>query len=231
MENLTIRDTPPLSQGGSSAPPQDQPQAQQAPAGQPPPLPQLPPQMFTTAASLLDLTDSESPALMDDACSLLSKALWNDVILKAATTLVPEVPTAGYLRFSRIRSLRTEKLMVELRDGRKLIGVLRSWDQFVPLRKGNLVLQDAVERIYAGHMFADVPQGIYIVRGENVMLIGEIDLDKEDDIPAPYVQGTPTEVHAAKKIEDEKLKARNKKRLKMLKAMGFEGESMGEAIL
>ncbi|KFY27655.1 hypothetical protein V493_03378, partial [Pseudogymnoascus sp. VKM F-4281 (FW-2241)] len=44
---------------------------------------QLPPQMFTTAAQLLDLTD--------------------------------------------------KKLMVALRDGRKLIGVLRSWDQFAPL--------------------------------------------------------------------------------------------------
>lgn len=28
--------------------------------GAPPPVPQLPPQMFTTAAQLLDLTDSES---------------------------------------------------------------------------------------------------------------------------------------------------------------------------
>ncbi len=28
------------------------------------------------------------------------------------------------------KSLTLEKLMVALRDGRKLIGVLRSWDQF-----------------------------------------------------------------------------------------------------
>lgn len=27
-------------------------------------------------------------------------------------------------------TISTEKLMVSLRDGRKLIGVLRSWDQF-----------------------------------------------------------------------------------------------------
>lgn len=50
-------------------PPQPQPQPQQHPppqnaAGDGPPLvpqgpPQLPPQMFTTAAQLLDLTDSE----------------------------------------------------------------------------------------------------------------------------------------------------------------------------
>lgn len=29
----------------------------------------------------------------------------------------------------------TEKLMVQLRDGKKLIGVLRSWDQFGALRR------------------------------------------------------------------------------------------------
>lgn len=44
MENLTISDAPP--QGG--------PQGR----GMPQPSPQLPPQMFTTAAQLLDLTDS-----------------------------------------------------------------------------------------------------------------------------------------------------------------------------
>jgi len=30
--------------------------------------------------------------------------------------------------------------------------------------------------------YTDIWRGIYLVRGENVVLIGEIDLDKEDDI-------------------------------------------------
>lgn len=68
MENQQLHDAPPHQAPGTQ-------QMQQ-----PPPVPQLPPQMFTTAAQLLDLTD--------------------------------------------------KKLMVALRDGRKLIGVLRSWDQF-----------------------------------------------------------------------------------------------------
>jgi len=34
-----------------------------------------------------------------------------------------------------IGGVYTEKLMVALRDGRKLIGVLRSWDQFGMFRK------------------------------------------------------------------------------------------------
>lgn len=46
MENLAISEMPP--QGGPMG----------GPGGLPQPPPQLPPQMFTTAAQLLDLTDS-----------------------------------------------------------------------------------------------------------------------------------------------------------------------------
>ncbi|CAO3608323.1 unnamed protein product [Mucor fragilis] len=62
-----------------------------------------------------------------------------------------------------------KKLMVVLRDGRKLIGTLRSFDQFA-----NLVLQDTIERIYVGNCYGDIPRGIFLIRGENVVLLGEI---------------------------------------------------------
>jgi len=87
-----------------------------------------------------------------------------------------------------------EKLMIALRDGRKLIGVLRSWDQFGMQRRlylqerilsirlessdghstGNLVLQDTIERLFAQNLYADVDRGLFLVRGENVLLLGEI---------------------------------------------------------
>ena len=38
----------------------------------------------------------------------------------------------------------------------------------------NLVLQDTVERIFSGNRYFDVPRGLYLVRGENVVLMGEI---------------------------------------------------------
>merc|ERR1719348_454820 len=62
------------------------------------------------------------------------------------------------------------KQMVLLRDGRTLIGTLRSVDQFA-----NLVLQDCIERIHVGKQFGDIPRGIFVVRGENVVLLGEVD--------------------------------------------------------
>lgn len=92
-----------------------------------------------------------------------------------------------------------------LRDGRTLIGYLRSIDQFgrtplhafsqvkVPGGAGaathapnvldtlsafcppaNLVFHQTVERIHVGKKFGDIPRGIFIVRGENVVLLGEI---------------------------------------------------------
>ncbi len=38
----------------------------------------------------------------------------------------------------------------------------------------NLLLQDTVERIHVGTQYGDIPRGIYLVRGENVALCGEI---------------------------------------------------------
>ena len=63
-----------------------------------------------------------------------------------------------------------KRLLVQLRDGRKIVGILRSFDQFA-----NLVLEAAVERVVVGHQFAETPLGLYVVRGENVVLLGEID--------------------------------------------------------
>ncbi|KAM0513111.1 hypothetical protein ACHAPE_008148 [Trichoderma viride] len=172
MENPSTPDAPPPAGLG----------AQQ-------PFVQLPPQMFTTAAQLLDLTDSTGPG---------------------------------------------KKLMVVLRDGRKLIGVLRSWDQFA-----NIVLQQTTERIFAPRAdnhdaqqpygyFADIPQGIFLVRGENVLLLGEIDSNKDDDAPPGYELA---EVDVVKKLAEAKKaadKAKEKARLKKLVKIGFEGENLGD---
>jgi len=59
--------------------------------------------------------------------------------------------------------------MVQLRDGKKLIGVLRSWDQF-----GNLVLQNTILRHFSQGLYGDEPRGLQLIRGENILLMGEI---------------------------------------------------------
>ena len=91
-------------------------------------------------------------------------------------------------------------MSVSLRDGRVILGVLRSYDQF-----HNILLSDSVERLFASPAnnsgdqsqknelkalpyaqwpsYADVPRGNYLVRGENIVIIGEV--DEEAEIEAP----------------------------------------------
>ncbi|CAO3660809.1 unnamed protein product [Rhizopus microsporus] len=107
-----------------------------------------------------------------------------------------------------------KKLMVVLRNGRKLIGTLRSFDQFA-----NLVLQDTIERIYVGNCYGDIPRGIFLIRGENVVLLGEIDLDKEEEINLRQVP--VEEILAAQREELEAKERLEKIKSKILHNQGF----------
>ena len=179
---------------------------------QPPGPPQLPPQMFTTAAQLLDLTD--------------------------------------------------KKLLLVLRDGRKLLGVLRSWDQFA-----NLILTSTVERYFATtthdlnstsstgssqsdsspsdlpqnnnhtnpkqrNLYCDVPRGTYLVRGENVLLLGEVDLDRDDEAPpGGWEVGDVSEVFALQKQEEmRRRKGEKGERKRAAELWGGEIEGSGEVL-
>ncbi|XWS18800.1 hypothetical protein CRYUN_Cryun32bG0075900 [Craigia yunnanensis] len=83
-------------------------------------------------------------------------------------------PEDIYLSTS-LASYLDKKLLVLLRDGRKLMGTLRSFDQFA-----NAVLEGACERAIVGDLYCDIPLGLYVIRGENVVLIGELDLEREE---------------------------------------------------
>ncbi|GBE78287.1 Sm-like ribonucleoprotein [Sparassis latifolia] len=91
------------------------------------------------------------------------------------------------------------KMLVVLRDGRKLQGVLRSYDQFA-----NLVLEDTVERIYHRDVFAEMWRGLFLIRGENVVLLGEVDLDQEDDVPLRQVEWSDLEPYHKQDILNKK---------------------------
>ena len=38
----------------------------------------------------------------------------------------------------------------------------------------NLVLHRTIERIHVGKKYGDIPRGIFVIRGENVVLLGEV---------------------------------------------------------
>ncbi|EMR08925.1 hypothetical protein PNEG_02706 [Pneumocystis murina B123] len=104
--------------------------------------------------------------------------------------------------------------MVILRDGRKLIGILRSFDQYA-----NLVLQETIERIYVDQVYGDIPRGVFIVRGENVVLVGEIDQNKKNDLNLKEVSAI--EAFNKQKIQNDLRKAKEKVQCRALYQLGF----------
>ncbi|XP_037227723.1 U6 snRNA-associated Sm-like protein LSm1 [Falco rusticolus] len=107
-----------------------------------------------------------------------------------------------------------KKHLVLLRDGRTLIGYLRSIDQFA-----NLVLHQTVERIHVGKKYGDIPRGIFVVRGENVVLLGEIDLEKESDTPLQQV--SIEEILEEQRVEQQAKQESEKLKVQALKERGL----------
>ncbi|KAI4458536.1 LSM domain [Popillia japonica] len=107
-----------------------------------------------------------------------------------------------------------KKLMVLLRDGRTLIGYLRSVDQFA-----NLVLHRTIERIHVGKEYGDIPRGVFIVRGENVVLLGEIDAEKEAGLPLTEV--SVDDILDAQRKEQEQKQEHQRLLAKALKERGL----------
>lgn len=99
-----------------------------------------------------------------------------------------------------------KKLILVLRDGRKLVGILRSFDQFA-----NVVLEAAVERVVVGTQFCDLPLGLYIVRGENVVLLGTLD-PAVKEMPPHMREVSPAEIRKAQKEEKEAMELKGSMR-------------------
>uniref|UniRef100_A0A8C3Y5U0 U6 snRNA-associated Sm-like protein LSm1 n=1 Tax=Catharus ustulatus TaxID=91951 RepID=A0A8C3Y5U0_CATUS len=106
-----------------------------------------------------------------------------------------------------------KKHLVLLRDGRTLIGYLRSIDQFA-----NLVLHQTVERIHVGKKYGDIPRGIFVVRGENVVLLGEI-VSKESDTPLQQV--SIEEILEEQRVEQQAKQESEKLKVQALKERGL----------
>ncbi|XP_013116789.1 U6 snRNA-associated Sm-like protein LSm1 [Stomoxys calcitrans] len=107
-----------------------------------------------------------------------------------------------------------KKLMVLLRDGRTLIGYLRSVDQFA-----NLVLHRTIERIHVGNEYGDIPRGVFIIRGENVVLLGEIDREKESKLPLKEI--SVDDILDAQRREQEQRQEKHRLISKALKERGL----------
>lgn len=97
------------------------------------------------------------------------------------------VPTA-HKALTSMLSNRLEKVLILTVDGRTLLGTLLSTDQLT-----NLVLMDTIERIIRTpddpEPSSQIDHGLYLIRGDNVVLCGEVDEGIDNDIDWAKVKG------------------------------------------
>jgi len=79
---------------------------------------------------------------------------------------------------ANLEDFADRSIAVITNDGRCIVGILRGFDQLT-----NVILEECHERVYAETGFEQVVLGLYIIRGDNVAVIGEVDeaLDKRID--------------------------------------------------
>lgn len=69
------------------------------------------------------------------------------------------------------------------------------------------------------------------MRGENVLLLGEVDLDRDDEPPPGYVEGEVEEVfRLQKQLETHRKKSDKIKGKKLAELLGGEIEASGEVL-
>lgn len=125
-------------------------------------------------------------------------------------------PLTNYLPgFASLLDQIDKKVLVLLRDGRSLFGVLRSIDQFA-----NLVLHLTVERIYIGNEYGEIDRGVFLIRGENVVLCGEVDEDMTTVLPG-YKKVPLEAILESQAREAEEKSNRDKLKLKALQERGM----------
>ena len=76
---------------------------------------------------------------------------------------------------SALKEMIGKQISVITCDGRNIVGTLRGYDQVT-----NVILEECHERVYS--LDAGVEQvvlGLYIIRGDNIAIIGEIDLERD----------------------------------------------------
>ena len=76
---------------------------------------------------------------------------------------------------SALKEMIGKQISVITCDGRNIVGTLRGYDQVT-----NVILEECHERVY--RLDAGVEQvvlGLYIIRGDNIAIIGEIDPERD----------------------------------------------------
>ncbi|RIB04679.1 U6 snRNA-associated Sm-like protein LSm8 [Gigaspora rosea] len=72
-------------------------------------------------------------------------------------------------------------------DGRVIVGTFKGFDQTT-----NVILSSCHERVFSETEGVEtLPLGLYIIRGDNIVLIGEIDLERDASVDLSEIRAAP----------------------------------------
>ncbi|CAD6890890.1 unnamed protein product [Tilletia controversa] len=88
---------------------------------------------------------------------------------------------------SGLSTFVTHKVLMITQDGRVIVGRLEGFDN-----QGSIILSECVERIFsADEGVVEEPLGLYILRGDSIALVGELDAEKDAAVEWNSVQADP----------------------------------------
>ena len=88
---------------------------------------------------------------------------------------------------SYIESLVDQLVIVVTVEGRVFTGVLRSFDQYM-----NMFISECLEKVYSSNEGVNfIKLGLYLIRGDNVSLVSEVDELMEKQVDYSKIMAEP----------------------------------------
>ncbi|XP_025107537.1 U6 snRNA-associated Sm-like protein LSm8 [Pomacea canaliculata] len=88
---------------------------------------------------------------------------------------------------SALESYVNKMVSIVTADGRIIVGTLKGFDQTI-----NLILDESHERVFSTTQgMEQVILGLYIVRGDNVAVIGEVDEETDNNVDFDNIRAEP----------------------------------------
>jgi U6 snRNA-associated Sm-like protein LSm8 len=87
---------------------------------------------------------------------------------------------------SNLEAMMNKRVQVVTMDGRVIQGTLSGADHLT-----NIVIEDTHEIIFSLNQTSITPLGVYLLRGDSLLMVSEIDTDKEERIDWEGVRCEP----------------------------------------
>mmetsp|Transcript_278 Transcript_278/g.715 ORF Transcript_278/g.715 Transcript_278/m.715 type:complete len:99 (-) Transcript_278:193-489(-) len=86
-----------------------------------------------------------------------------------------------------LANLMDSTISVITNDGRNIIGILKGYDQ-----TNNLIVDECHERVYSTKSGVEqLVLGLYLIRGDNVAVVGELDEELDSQIDLSAIRAAP----------------------------------------